>query len=180
MVYKRSMVAFTPEHYEDLAWIQTGAISRFHELKSGGVVLARMEFKNLFGALAEGQTTDGVWTFRRKGLIRQTVFVRPAGSKEDVIRYEPNWSKRKGIINGPGEAVYNWEAANFWCTDWTLSRYPGAKIAHFKSKGVVRTASGVALSPEAKDEPNLPLLLMLGCFIAVLHRRDTALAASRG
>jgi len=178
MVYKRIMVPFRPEHYGDLQWIQTGALSRIHELKCGDSVVARLEFKNLFGSLAEGRTTEGVWTFRRRGLLRQTVFVRPAGTREDIIVYEPNWSKRRGVISGPGEASYNWEAANFWCSDWTLSKRPGARLVSFRSKGVVKASSAVVLTGEAKAEPRLELLLMLGCFIAILHKRDAAVTAT--
>jgi hypothetical protein len=172
------MVPFRAEHLGELQWVQAGALSRIHELKSGDSVVARLEFKNLFGSLAEGQTTDGVWQFKRRGLLRQSVFVRPAGSRQDIILYEPNWSKRRGKIQGPGGAIYNWEAANFWCTDWTLSRCPGPRLVVFRSKGIVRAASAVTMTPEAAAEPQIELLLMLGCFIAILHKRDAVAAAS--
>jgi hypothetical protein len=172
------MVPFRPEHYGDLQWIQTGALSRIHELKCGDSVVARLEFKNMFGSLAEGSTTEGVWTFKRRGLVRQTVFVRPAGTREDIITYEPNWSKRRGVITVPGGLSYNWEAANFWCSDWTLSKRPGGRLVSFRNKGIVKASSAVVLAEGAKEVQHLDLLLMLGCFLAILHRRDSAAAAS--
>jgi len=172
------MVPFRPEQLGDLEWIQTGAISRFHELRAGDSVFAQLEFRKTFGSLATGKTDQGVWTFKRRGFLHATVGVRVAGSDRDLMVYEPNWSGRRGHIQTAEGATYSWESVNFWGTDWVLAKPHGPKLAYFRHKGVVRSVAEVELTDEGRAEPELALLLLLGWYLILLYMMDAATAST--
>lgn len=172
------MVPLSTELAGDLMWMQTGAISRYHELRAGDSVFAQLEFRKAFGSLASGKTGQGAWTFKRRGFLHATVGVRKADSNEDLMVYEPNWSGRRGQIHTATGVTYNWEAANFWGTEWVLSKPRGPKLAYFRNKGVVRSAAEVTLSDEAYADPGLVLLLMLCWYLILLYMMDAAAAST--
>jgi len=47
-----------------------------YELRSGSEILARLEFRNMFGTFATAESADGCWTFKRVGFWHHRASIR--------------------------------------------------------------------------------------------------------
>lgn len=157
-----------------LEWRQHSSFARSYELKSGDSVLATIDFKKVFGTLAEAATSDQSWTFKRTGFLTPLVTARVAGTEQDVAWYKPGLMGTKGEVHLAGGEVFEFKSTNFWGSQWALLTPSDEILIRFHNQGVLKHGAHVEVAPEAAERPDLALLLTLCWYILALHQQDSA------
>ena len=160
---------------QELVWVQPAATRQNFELRAGDDVVATLRFQR--GSLAEAEASDGRWTFKREGFWHPRVTVRVPGSDANVAAFNPRWAG--GGTLEIDNRILQFAAANFWHSQWDWQGPDGKPLVHFKSRhGLVRVEGQVELPAPAGEQADLPLLVLLGWYLLILHARDSAVAAS--
>ncbi|QOY88652.1 hypothetical protein [Paludibaculum fermentans] len=168
------MIQIQSNQLGGLEWKQLSAFARAYELRSGDSVLASVEFKKVFGTLAEAKTAHEAWTFKRTGFLTPMVTARVAGSEQDVAHYKPGMMGTKGEIFLPGGEVLHMKSTSFWGSQWALMLGDGTALIKFQNQGMLKHGAHVDIEPAARERPDLPLLLTLCWYILALHQQDSA------
>jgi hypothetical protein len=166
----------------DLYWIQPrGLDNRRFELRARGDAVATLGFETLCGSLARAESADGSWTFKRVGILNPRVTVRKAGEEATLAIYTPRWTGSEGTLDFPGGRVFNWTQTNFWATKYQITDAAGIPLVSFESgaekprlSDVFKTQARVEIDLRGRALPELPLLVLLGWYLIILQRQDTA------
>ena len=62
----------------------------FTQITEHDALVGRLALRRMFGSLAEGETGDGSWTFKRGGFWTQRATVRRAGSEHALATFQNN------------------------------------------------------------------------------------------
>jgi hypothetical protein len=170
----------------ELVWVQPSALKQAFELRAGDEVVATLGFKR--SSLAEAETADRRWTFKREGFWHPQVTVRVAGSDQNLAAFHPAWTGGGRLELSDGQALH-FSAANFWHTQWAWQTSDGKSPVAFHSKqGFLKSGALVELisPPEWRGnmaeggEGDLSLLVVLGWYLLVLFARDAAASSAGG
>jgi hypothetical protein len=158
----------------ELLWFQPSARKRDHELRAGDVVVATLRFQR--GSLADAEGDGHHWTFKRQGFWNPRATVRVAGSDYDVAVFHPRWIGGGTLELADGRAV-KFSSANFWQSEWVwLDK--DQPVVHFKGRhGIVKAKGAVEIQAGAANRTDLPLLVLLGWYLILLHADDAAAAS---
>ncbi|HEX9095787.1 MAG TPA: hypothetical protein VF990_06735 [Candidatus Dormibacteraeota bacterium] len=160
---------------EDLLWLQPAARKRDHELRAGDDVVATLHFQR--GSLADAEAAGAHWTFKRQGFWHPRVTVRTAGSDADLAVFHPRWVGG-GALEFPDGRTVRLSSANFWQSEW-LWQENEKPLIRFKGRhGLIKARGAVEVSPEGAALPDLPMLILLGWYLILLHAEDSAAASS--
>jgi hypothetical protein len=161
-----------------LRWAQPGAFSRDSDLLARDEVVATLRFRSAFGSLANGDSADGSWTFKRTGFIATSVSIRRQGSDTDVAVFRNNTWSSGGTLELPDGRQYP-ASSNFWKTRFDVSQADGTPLITFERVGgFLRLCSEVRVHAAAASLSELPWLLMLGWYLTVMQHRDAAAMAA--
>ncbi len=160
-----------------LYWEQPKAARREYTLRAGPDTVGMLSFRSALGSMAEVTTATGHWTFKRMGFFRTRVVVRAFGKKGDLAEYSPRWTGTAGEIRVPGFAAYKWLEEGAFSSTVELRDAEGLMLRYssdseHKTNGVLRTEARVDIEPRALKDTNLPMLLMLGWYLLILHNED--------
>jgi hypothetical protein len=165
---------------QELVWTKPSAPTPTYELYAGEQLVATLHWQR--GSLAEARAAGCQWTFERSGFWLPRVVVRLAGSDADLATFTPQWIGT-GTLEGARERRFHWSAENFWHTRWAWQDADGTPLLHIEGKP--RSEHGgrpikgiVKLAPAASDLIELPLLVLLGWYLVVLHTEDVVAATA--
>jgi len=162
----------------DLKWTQPSTWKRTYLLASGGEQVGRLEFQGMFGTLAQAETGDGLWTFKRVGFWQQRASIRAGGSDQEVAAFQNNTWQNGGTLEFPGGRSFR-ATTNFWNTKFQFEDADGSMLVHFDYGGMFHLSADVAVAPAARALPELPVLICFGWYLAVmLHADSTAAVAA--
>jgi hypothetical protein len=160
---------------QELLWIQPAARKREHELRAGEEVVATLRFQR--GSLADAEADGHHWTFKRQGFWQPRVTVRVAGSDADIAIFRPHWAGGGTLELADGRAV-RLASANFWQSEWVWQE-KDRPVIRFKGRhGIVKAKGAVEIQPGAAGLPDIPLLVLLGWYLILLHADDAAAAST--
>jgi hypothetical protein len=159
---------------QELLWIQPAARKRDHELRAGDDVVATLHFQR--GSLADAEAAGAHWTFKRQGFWHPRVTVRTAGSDADLAVFHPRWVGG-GALEFPDGRAVRLSSANFWQSEWVWQDNEKPLIWFKGRRGLVKVRGAVEIQPEAVALPDLPLLILLGWYLILLHAEDSAAAS---
>lgn len=161
----------------ELSWVQPNAFKLEYELRSLEDVAATLRFKSSFRTTAVGDCGEGSWTFRRPGFWQTTTVVQDALTEAEIAVFKRNFWKGGGTLEfGFGRRLL--ARTNFWQTALTFQAEDGAPIVQYQLSGVMHSSAAVTIGLNAANLPELPWLVMLGWYLAVMMRRDSAAAAA--
>ena len=167
-----------------LYWIQPKALERWFELRAEDRVVATLGWQTSCGTLARGEAADGRWTFKRVGFLNPRVTVRESGSEIDLAVFWPRWLGDGTLEFAYGRA-FRWQSTNFWATDWMFADADGTPVVAFKQgspegklSDMFKMQALIDIYPEARDLPELPLLVLVGWYLMILRRDDAAAGAA--
>ncbi len=160
---------------QDLLWSQPSGWERAYDLHAGDELLATLRFRG--GTLAEAQTADGRWTFKREGFLHTRVTVRAPGSDADLAVFRPHWAGGGDVIAGLGAGL-EFSAANFWNSEWVWKDQDRVLITYRGPRGLLKAKAAIEIAPEGRRLPNLGLLAVLGWYLILLFGRDMAIATA--
>jgi hypothetical protein len=160
---------------QELLWMQPAVRKREHELRAGDDIVATLRFQR--GSLADAEADSEHWTFKRQGFWHPRVTVRVAGSDADIAVFHPHWAGGGTLELADGRAV-RLSSANFWQSEWVWQE-KDQPVIRFKGRhGIVKAKGAVEILAGAAGRPDLPLLILLGWYLILLHAEDAAVASS--
>jgi hypothetical protein len=160
---------------QELLWVQPLARKRDHELRAGDDVVATVRFQR--GSLADAEADRKHWSFKRQGFWHPRVTVRVPGSDADIAVFRPHWAGGGTLEFADGRSV-RLASANLWQTEWAWQDKDQPLIRFKGRHGIFKATGGVEIQPEARGLPDVPLLVLLGWYLILLHAEDSAAAAS--
>jgi hypothetical protein len=159
-------------------WKQPHALAPEYELRAGDDVAATLVFRSTFGSLATGTSADGCWTFKRLGFVSTSVTVRACGSETDLAVFRNNtWTGGGTLEFLDGRTLR--ANTNFWMTRYQLTTDTEAPLIAFsRIGGLLHVSCAVEVHDAARSMPELPWLVMLGWYLAIMMHRDAAVVAA--
>ena len=160
-----------------LKWEQPSALKMAYEMRTAdGELAATLRFRSSFGSFATAESADGCWTFKRVGFWQTKVTVRPCGSDDDIAVFKNNtWSGGGTLELSDGRTFQ--ATTNFWQSKFGFETEAGEKLIQFETGGLLRLSATVEIQASAVTIDELPLMVMLGCYLIVMMQSDTAAAA---
>lgn len=169
---------------EQLIWIQPKAVEQSFELRGDEEVYATLNFPKSLGSLAEAAASNGKWTFKRVGFFNITVTIREVGKENDVAVFKPKRMSYSGTLEFSNGKVFHWQSSNFWSTRFEFLDSNNKTVAVFKSgveepklKDWFKTQARVEIFEEAKDLPEMELLILFGWYLIIALQLDSSAGA---
>jgi hypothetical protein len=158
--------------------VQPSTFKQEYEFRVGDDLAAALRFRSAFGTLAVGESADGAWTFKRVGFWHTSVTIRAAHSEADLAVFRNNTWTQGGALQFPDGRVYP-ATTNFWMTEYEFRTSADEPLVKFKQiGGFLHLSSRVAIQPAAASLAELPMMVLLGGYLAVMLHRDSAAAAA--
>jgi hypothetical protein len=160
-----------------LKWTQPSTWKRVYLLAAGGEQAGRLEFQGMFGTLAQAETGDGGWTFKRVGFWQQRASIRARGSDQELAVFQNNTWQNGGTLEFAAGGSFR-ATTNFWNTKFQFEDEDGEMLVHFDYGGMFHLSADVTVAPAARALPELPVLICFGWYLAVMLHADSAAAAT--
>ncbi|HWM91609.1 MAG TPA: hypothetical protein VN493_12655 [Thermoanaerobaculia bacterium] len=162
---------------QELRWNQPRAPKMEYELRAGEELVATLRFRSSWGSFATAESADGCWTFKRVGFWQTRVTVRPCESEAEIATFRQGTWSAGGTLELPDGRKYL-ASTNFWQTQYEIQTESGEPLIRFRTGGVLRMTAQMEIEPMAAELPELPWMAMLGFYLAVMMRNDSAAAAA--
>ncbi len=160
-----------------LTWVQPSALKMHYELRAGDDLIGTLRFRSSFGSFATGESGDGCWTFKRVGFWQTRATVRACGIDADIAVFKNNtWSGGGTLELHDGRQLL--ATSNFWQTQIEFQNTAGEALVRFKRGGIIHLSAAVEIQHAVSGMPELPWMVMLGCYLIVMMERDGAAAAA--
>ncbi len=162
---------------EALAWENADWVHLAYELRRGTDVLATLRFRSVWGTFATAESAEGCWTFKRVGFLQTRVTIRRCGTDEEIAVFRNNtWTGGGTLEFADGRPFL--ANTNFWMTAFAFSTDGGEPLVHFRRiGGVLHLSAAVEITAAATAIAELPILMMLGWYLAIQLHNDTAASA---
>ena len=157
----------------ELEWVQPSAWKMAYELRAGDEPVATLRFRSSFGSFATAEGADGCWTFKRVGFWQTRVTIRGCGSEMDIAMFKNNTWSGGGTLELPDERKVL-ASTNLWQTNFEFKTETGEALVRFKTGGLVHLSATVEIQPDSAGMRELPWVVMLGWYLAVMMYMDTA------
>ncbi len=151
-----------------------GLFERLYEVHAGEELVATLSFDSPFGRGATGLFNGDSWTFKRTGFFTSRIAVRRATSEFDDAVYENRRWSRGGTLTFSGGRTYSISFAR-WGTGLQVCTSGGETVITFRPAGGLSGAVDIEVVGRA---PDLPVLLLLGCYLEAVASEESASAAA--
>lgn len=159
-----------------LIWQQQQPHHREYHLCSDTHMFATLRWLKAFGSLAQADTDEGQWTFKRVGFWRPRISVRQLGATSDLVVFEPSRTGT-GTIMLPHARQMRWSTTGGTHSRWAWYELGGEPLLHFTAIGSTQLGT-VTIEPDARALPDLALLVPLGWYLLILLIDDASAAVS--
>jgi len=177
----KSIKDITTEH---LLWTQPKTIHQFFELRLNDDLFGTLNFPKLTGSLAEVETFDGKWSFKRIGIFHTKITIREFGNENDIAVFKPNLMASSGSLEFTNGNSFIWEAANFWATRFEFKDNSGNLLVTFRAgvddpklKDWFKTQARVEITELAKNLSELSIIILLGWYLIIILNMDSSTSA---
>lgn len=161
---------------QELEWTQPSLFEKEFVLRAGETVAATMGFRSTFGSFATGKSEDGCWTFKRVGFWTTRVTIRTCKPEAEIGTFHKSmWSGGGGLELPDGRQFR--ATTNLWQSKLEFLDESDAPLMRVKSRGVVHLAGAVEIEPRAAKLRELPWLVLLSWYLAVMMNEDAGAAA---
>ena len=169
---------------EHLNWIQPKATQQLFELHIKDDLFGTLLFPKSVGSLAEAETFDGKWTFKRVGFFTTRITIRNTGEENDIAVFKPNLMASSGILEFNNGKKYQWHSSNFWATKFEFKDSEGESVVVFRSgveepklKDWFKTQARVEFPDHKKNLDELSILVLLGWYLIIVLQMDSSTGA---
>ena len=160
-------------HWEQLKWGH-----RYHELRSGETIYAKLEWTQAFGSMARSSSCEGVFTFKRGGFLHPYITIYREGFAVEAGRMNMEW-------RGSGELVFSsiqrfrFDRKGFASYDYEVKDQRGDLLFDLRKHwGAFKHHGEVNITVKGLACRELGMLLSLCWYLAVISEEDTAAAAA--
>ena len=123
------------------------------------------------GSVIAGESAEGSWTFRREGFHRVRVTTRtPDGEQEFGTFYLGR--EGEGLLETIGGNCWTWLLRGFWRQEHEFLHTEREPVVSVRPD--IRGTIQVSVTRATQSLPELPLLAMLGAYLALMARDETA------
>jgi hypothetical protein len=160
---------------EELSWTQPRFLASEYDLSRGGDLIGTLRFRGGWGSLATAQSGDGCWTFKRVGFLQTRVSIRACNSEDDLAVFRNATWKDGGTLElARGGAIQ--ANTNFWHSKYEFVDAGGDVLVAYRTHKGFKLSGEMQIRPEARSLPELPWIVMLGWYLAVMMYRDDSAA----
>jgi len=160
------------EAYGDLLWRRPSVFGRDLILEAGSEALASLHFEKWYSFEALGQSADGRWllTRHRGGSLIGGCVVRDAASGAEVASFKRNW-RSTGSVHFASGVEYAWQREGFWRPHYFWAGPDGRPLVTFKGLLGFGKSYEMTVDPEAREQAELPVLVLLGSYVMAMVSR---------
>jgi hypothetical protein len=169
---------------EHLNWMQPKTTHQLFELKFNDDLYGTLLFPKSVGSLAEAETLDGKWSFKRVGFFTTRITVRKMGEENDIASFKPNMMASSGVLEFADGKKFQWHAANFWETKFEFKDANGETVVTFRSgieepklKDWFKTQARVEIPEHKNNLPELSIMVLLGWYLIIVLQMDSSTGA---
>lgn len=164
---------------QGMIWSKPDWKKGVYELRFGEKKMATLRFRSMWGTFATGETEEGSWTFKRVGFFQNRVTVRSVDSGADVGVFVNDW-KMGGTLELPDGRRFLGNT-NFWMTQFGFTNEAGHPVVSYRRiGGMTGLSAAVEIEPAGADLPELPWLVLLGWYVAVMLHQDSSMTGTGG
>ncbi|MBK7172208.1 MAG: hypothetical protein IPH84_03005 [Bacteroidales bacterium] len=160
-----------------LQWRQPHLMAPAFELKYSEEVLATLVFKNSFGSLAEGTIAEGTWTFKREGFLNTHVTVRLKDNPTNMGIFRNNTWSGGGTLQLADGRLFQ-ANSNFWHSQFEFTNEAGMALIRYTNISGFKLHSQLDILKPAAETPEMPWMVVLGWYLAVMTSRDGEMVAA--
>ena len=162
-------------------WEQPSFWHNAYVLRSPMGELGRLVFPSFWRQTGEATCMSHRWTFNCRGFFRQSMVAQEAGTESIVATYYPHTWSANGELETALGRHYQFKV-NFWQTQQDVLTPGGDLLLRFRLHSGFKTGAEVEISPSARSLHDLPLLLTLGLYVAIIreNHNGAAVAATAG
>lgn len=172
------MQKISAQSNKSLKWLQPNILKMEYELRAGKDLVASLRFRSAFGTLAAAESADGCWTFKRMGFFQSRVTVRACGSERDLAVFKNNTWKGGGTLELADGRTFLVNT-NFWQSAYEFRDSAEQPLVRFKTDwGLMQQSAEVEILPAAGQLPELPWMVLLGWYLAVMLNNDSAVSTA--
>jgi hypothetical protein len=159
----------------ELRWVKADRQSGGgYALRDGEETVAALRFRSLWGSFATAESGDGCWTFKRVGFLHTRVTIRACDSENELAVFRNNTWSGGGTLELPDGRRLQADT-NFWMTKYGFATEMGEPLVRFtKIGGLLSWSSNVEVLPTGAALSDAPWLPMLGWYLAIQMRKDSA------
>ncbi len=164
--------------YNQLMWRQTGFGVREFELWSGKDLVGVLYWPKWLSDCAVAECGDGKWTMDRIGFFRDRAIATKVETGEELASVTFDWMGDCELTLSNGRQ-YQLFKTGFLSNNWTLADEHEEVV--FKMREGTRWFkhdAEIDLQVGAIMRQELPLLILLGWYLAYMHLQDAAAAAA--
>jgi len=160
----------------ELTWAQPSFARQAFELTAPDAV-GRLVFPRMLGTLAEAESGEGTWTFKRVGFFHQRATVRTAGAETDLAVFRNNTWHCGGTLEFAEGRRFR-ATTNFWNTRFAWETEDAQTLLRFHHGGAFKLSATVEIQEAARALPELPVLVLFGWYLCVMLHHDAGAAAA--
>jgi hypothetical protein len=155
-----------------LHWIQPSALERRFELYSENSLLEDLRIapdRTAYGTLTIANIVTERWIFKGTGFLKRRLTIREDGEKDDFAVYRSKFWGDGWVEFVKGSKFY-WKSTSFCGTGRGFYNEHNELLFVLKPKlfDLLKIQSVVEIGPQFNELEELPLLLMLACYVHVL------------
>lgn len=155
---------------QELRWHRPRLMQRYYELRVEDQVLATLSRAGVFKDRTIAEIEGQKWTFKRQGFKIKVYFGdEPVGEPRAILNRR--WSG-KGELTFSDGRVIQWDRSGFWNPVHCWVTPEGLNVINLKR------GHRIEITPQAADQPDLPLLVAFGFYLILIAEEDAAAAAS--
>ena len=129
------------------------------------------------GTDAVAQCADGKWRFKKTWFPFEKVTLHPVDFETEVAVLRNRLVEKRSSLQFPYGQTYYWASTNFWLNRYVFTSVYGDPLINFKRNSnpftVLALPKGacsgtMAIEPPAGSLPELPILILLGCYLMII------------
>jgi hypothetical protein len=160
-----------------LSWQQPRALKAEYELRAGDELLATLSKSGSFGMSMDAEIGASRFTLKREGLVRSRITIREAGATGEPAVFARSGFLGRGELALPDGRSYRWKMTSFWGGRWAFLDDSDRPLVSFATRNrFLRAGCDVEIATGALARPELPVLVLLGWYLLLRMREESASA----
>lgn len=151
---------------EPYSWQQPKWFKHFFTLVAGDACYATLTWEKPWSFTASASTADGLWEFDHQGLLQSRIPVRDGVSQAELGLFLTR--RYGGLLTVSEKGSYLWKLNGMQRAESTWNTMQGMPLLHCRLRHWSTTKANLLIAPEARNLPDLPLLVVLDWYIRLM------------
>jgi hypothetical protein len=156
----------------ELRWMPSPNGAGF-ELRDKETPIGLILEEGRFLSNAVGKCADGSWKFAREGMLKSNITVKEANTDVGLALFKKNALNRNGEIQIQKKKFLTVNS-NFTMTEYSIKKEKELFLAIRNITRFPNMTAAVTIDPTAVRAPELPWMVLLSWYLAVMQQFDAA------